>query len=247
MITGFARIDIAAHDAARAGEAYGAFLGREPAEAARGFRLANVTLRVRAAAADEREGLARIVFAARDLSQARRMLERRGVATREEGAEVVLEPAASHGVGLALEAAAPGKDDEAPTVDDRIAGLDHVVIRTPDPERAIALYGARLGLDFRLDRSNPAWGSRLLFFRCGNAVVEIATGLESARSDSPDALSGLAFRATDPDAVRERLAKSGFDVSEARAGRKPGTRVFTLRSGVVGAPALVIGGQSPDD
>lgn len=122
-----------------------------------------------------------------------------------------------------------------------------MVIRTGDPERAIALYGSRMGLDFRLDRSNPAWGSRLLFFRCGDAVVEVATDLKSARSDAPDILSGLAFRAPDPDAARARLAKRGFDVSEVRPGRKPGTRVFTLRSGVVGAPALVIGGQPPDD
>ena len=47
-----------------------------------------------------------------------------------------------------------------------VEGLDHVVVRTPDPERAAALYGARLGLDMRLDRSTPAWGSRLMFFRC---------------------------------------------------------------------------------
>jgi catechol 2,3-dioxygenase-like lactoylglutathione lyase family enzyme len=246
VITGFARIDLAARDAAKAGEAYAAFLGCDPAEAASGFRLANVVLRVRAAAADEREGLAAITFATRDLSHARRMLERRGVATREQGADVVLEPA-SHGVGLGLAAASERRDGAAAAAGDRIVGLDHVVIRTGDPERAIALYGARLGLDFRLDRSNPAWGSRLLFFRCGDAVVEIATGLEPARSDAPDVLSGLAFRAAAPDAVRERLARAGFDVSEARAGRKPGTRVFTLRSGLIGAPALVIGGQSPDD
>ncbi|HEX4741277.1 MAG TPA: VOC family protein [Caulobacteraceae bacterium] len=247
MIAGFARIDLAARDAAKAGEAYAAFLGRDPAEAASGFRLANVTLRVRAAAAGEREGLARVAFAARDLPHARRLLERRGVTTREEQSEVVLEPSASHGVGLALEAANARSDGEASAAGDRIVGLDHVVIRTGDPERAIALYGARLGLDFRLDRSNPAWGSRLLFFRCGDAVVEISTALDSARSDAPDALSGLAFRAADSDAAQNRLAKAGFDVSEARTGRKPGTRVFTLRSGLVGAPALIIGGQSPDD
>lgn len=140
-----------------------------------------------------------------------------------------------------------GSDGETSTTADQISGLDHVVVRTSDPERAIALYGARMGLDFRLDRSNPAWGSRLLFFRCGDAVVEISADLKSARSDTPDVLSGLAFRTPDPDAARARLEKRGFDVSAVRAGRKPGTRVFTLRSGVVGAPALVIGAQPPDD
>jgi len=245
VIAGFARIDIAARDAARAGGAYAAFFGRDPAEAAEGFRLSNLTVRVRPAGPDEPEGLACIVFAVRDVAAARRMLDRRGVPTIEDGPEAVVDPGASHGVRLAL--AAAGKDVQATPPGDGIAGLDHVVIRTPDPERAIALYGAKLGLDFRLDRSNPAWGSRLLFFRCGDAVVEIATDPRVPRSDGPDVLNGLAFRAVDPDAAQARLAAAGFDVSEARAGRKPGTRVFTLRSGVVGAPALVIGGQGPDD
>ena len=35
-------------------------------------------------------------------------------------------------------------------------------------------------------------------------------------------------------------AKAGFDVSEVRAGRKPGTKVFTVRSGVPGAPTLML-------
>ena len=44
--------------------------------------------------------------------------------------------------------------------------------RPPDPERAAALYGARLGLDMALDRSHPDWG-RLMFFRCGDLIVEV--------------------------------------------------------------------------
>ena len=44
-------------------------------------------------------------------------------------------------------------------------GLDHVVIRTRNPDRALALFGGRLGLDLRLDRTNAAWGTRVLFFR----------------------------------------------------------------------------------
>ena len=117
-----------------------------------------------------------------------------------------------------------------------------MVIPTPNPDRAVALYAARLGLDFRLDRSNPQWGSRLLFFRCGDAVVEIGADLNAPVSDAPDRLSGLAWRVRDPDTARARLAGVGFDVSEARQGRKPGTRVFTVRSGVIGAPSLIIGG-----
>ena len=50
--------------------------------------------------------------------------------------------------------------------------MDHVVVSTADPERAAALYGARLGLDMALDRSHPDWG-RLMFFRCGDLIVEV--------------------------------------------------------------------------
>jgi hypothetical protein len=45
----------------------------------------------------------------------------------------------------------------------------------------------------------------------------------------------------DPAAARARLAAAGFDVSDVRPGRKPGTSVFTVRSGVPGAPSLFIG------
>ena len=42
------------------------------------------------------------------------------------------------------------------------------------------------------------------------------------------------------EAAHARIASAGFDVSDVKTGRKPGTRVFTVRSGVVAAPALVI-------
>jgi catechol 2,3-dioxygenase-like lactoylglutathione lyase family enzyme len=121
-----------------------------------------------------------------------------------------------------------------------VSGLDHVVIHTPDPERAAALYGARLGLDLRLDRTNPAWGARLMFFRCGDLIVELAHDLGAGVSAGPDRLWGLSWRVPDAEAARTRLAATGFDVSEVRPGRKPGTRVFTVRDGTCGVPTLVL-------
>src|SRR6201999_383023 len=53
-----------------------------------------------------------------------------------------------------------------------IVALDHVVVSTEDPERAAALYGARLGLDMALDRSHRDWG-QLMFFLCGDLIVEV--------------------------------------------------------------------------
>ena len=91
---------------------------------------------------------------------------------------------------------------------------------------------------------SPWWGTRLLFFRCGGAVVEISADLKAPVSDGPDRVTGLAWRVADPAAARARLAAEGLDVSEVRAGRKPGTSVFTLRAGVPGAPALMLGGAA---
>jgi len=121
-----------------------------------------------------------------------------------------------------------------------VAGLDHVVIRTPDPERATALYGARLGLDMRLDRANPAWGTRLLFFRCGDLIVEVAHDLAAGLGSGPDRLWGLSWRVPDAQATRERLQAAGLDASEVRRGRKPGTHVLTLRDGTCGVPTLLL-------
>jgi catechol 2,3-dioxygenase-like lactoylglutathione lyase family enzyme len=117
--------------------------------------------------------------------------------------------------------------------------MDHVVIGTADPERAAALYGARLGLDMALDRSHPEWG-RLMFFRCGDLIVEIAHRPGKEPADAPDRLRGICWRVADVDATRARLVEAGVDVSEARPGRKPGTRVMTVRNGTCGVPTLLV-------
>jgi len=104
------------------------------------------------------------------------------------------------------------------------------------PERAAALYGARLGLDMALDRSHPDWG-RLMFFRCGDLIVEVVHRPD-AHADK-DKLWGLSWRVADIDATWARLASAGIDVSEVRTGRKPGTRVLTVRNGTCGIPTLL--------
>ena len=149
--------------------------------------------------------------------------------------------AATHGVRLFL--IEPGAPHTAPLLTRApaaVAGLDHVVIRTQDPERAAALYGARLGLDMRLDRSNPAWGSRLMFFRCGDLIVEVSHRPGKPAAGAQDKLRGLCWRVADIDATHARLTADGVDVSEVRAGRKPGTRVMTVRNGTCGVPTLLV-------
>jgi catechol 2,3-dioxygenase-like lactoylglutathione lyase family enzyme len=187
--------------------------------------------------------LSSMTFAVADVDKAARLLERRGVATAK-GRGLELSAAATHGVPIALveRSDAPVASPAIVEESSAISALDHVVIRSPNPERAIAFYAGRLGLDLRLDRSNPAWGSRLLFFRCGDLVVEIAHDLNKGVSDGPDQLWGLSWRTPDIAKAHARMKAAGIDVSEPRDGRRPGSQVLTVNSHTEGVPTIVIGG-----
>ncbi len=50
----------------------------------------------------------------------------------------------------------------------------------------------------------------------------------------------MCWRVADIDATRARLVEAGVDVSESRTGRKPGTRVMTVRNGTCGVPTLLV-------
>ena len=50
----------------------------------------------------------------------------------------------------------------------------------------------------------------------------------------------MCWRVADIDATHARLAPAGVDVSEVRTGRKPGTRVMTVRNGTCGVPTLLV-------
>jgi len=188
--------------------------------------------------------LAKMVFATGALDAAERLLGRRAVPTTR-GVLLEIDPAASHGTPIALverqdaPPPSPALCDEAAAIGE----LDHVVIRSPNPERAIAFYAGRLGLDLRLDRSNPQWGARLLFFRCGDLVVEIAHDLRRGVSDVPDTLWGLSWRAADIAAAQARLKAAGVVVSEVKPGRRPGTQIVAVSDRTNGVPTILIGGQ----
>ncbi|MGH7414012.1 MAG: VOC family protein [Candidatus Rokuibacteriota bacterium] len=217
--------------------------------------------RLRALLEAQGEGLASLAFAVDDVERAHRRLARLGLdpepvvaaesvdcetGARRRWRRTRASTAATHSVRVFLiqrDAPVPALPRPAPA--GGVTGLDHVAIRTPDPERAAALYGARLGLDMRLDRTNPAWGARLMFFRCGDLVVELAHDLRAGVSAGPDKLWGLSWRVEDAAAARARLLAAGFDVSETRPGRKPGTQVFTVRDGTCGVPTLMLQPSGP--
>lgn len=198
--------------------------------------------RLRAAIEDGGEGLKSLVFATGDIEKLHRRVERVELSPDPIVAEAVdglawrrfrANTEATGGVRLFfLQRDAPlASGVKRPG---GAEGLDHVVIRSGDPVRAAALYGARLGLDMRLDRELD--GRRMMFFRCGDAIVEVIGEAGAER----DALWGLSWRVADAEASRQRLAAAGVEVSDVRKGLKPGSRVFTVQSGTCGVPTLMI-------
>jgi catechol 2,3-dioxygenase-like lactoylglutathione lyase family enzyme len=150
---------------------------------------------------------------------------------------------ATHGVAMTVVETST-RPDAGPL--GSVSGLDHVVIRSPNPERAVALYGGRLGLDFALDRTNADWGSRLLFFVCGGVRVEIGHSLAKGVSDLPDSLWGVAWRVSDCTETRARLEAAGVATSDAKSGRRPGSQVLTVRSHTRNLPTIVLSAVPKD-
>ena len=206
------------------------------------------------------EGLVGLAFATRDADAARAALAARGFdpapvapglgRDADSGLirrwRTVMLPAA-HTRGVLLFAIEHGSPDLLPeaapvgSADAVISGIDHVVVQTPDAEAAIALYRDRLGLRLALDRSFPDWGMRLVFLRVGGVTVELAQPLRDAPQHAEvDQLWGISWRVPDAEAARARLAEAGLDVSEVRPGRKPGTRVISVKDGTCGVPTLLI-------
>jgi catechol 2,3-dioxygenase-like lactoylglutathione lyase family enzyme len=210
--------------------------------------------RIRAVIAEQGEGLASICFRTSDIARMHRRLDRL-VLKPEPIAEVESRDApsgatlswkriraatgATRGVRMFFLELASERPRSLATAAAPITALDHVVVLTGDPERAAALYGARLGLDMALDRSHPDWG-RLMFFRCGDLIVETVQRPGAITDPAHDRLYGLSWRVTEVDAARARLVSAGIEVSDVRIGRQPGTRVLTVRSGTCGIPTLLV-------
>jgi catechol 2,3-dioxygenase-like lactoylglutathione lyase family enzyme len=210
--------------------------------------------RIRAVIAEQGEGLASICFRTGDIAKMHRRLDRltlkpEPVAEAESrdttsGATLSWKRTraateATRGVRMFFLELAKERPLSVRTVPASVAAMDHVVVSTADPERAAALYGARLGLDMALDRSHADWG-RLMFFRCGDLIVEVVHRRGKDTDAKHDRLWGLSWRVADIDATRARLVSSGVDVSDVRTGRKPGTRVLTVRDGTCGIPTLLV-------
>jgi len=210
--------------------------------------------RIRAVLDEQGDGLASICFRTSDIAKMHRRLDRltlkpepiADAESRDATTGATLSwrrtraaTEMTRGVRLFFLELANERPRSAATADAPIIAMDHVVVSTADPERAAALYGARLGLDMALDRSHPDWG-RLMFFRCGDLIVEVVHRPQANLDLAHDKVWGLSWRVADIDATRTRLTAAGVDLSDARAGRKPGTRVMTVRNGTCGIPTLLV-------
>jgi catechol 2,3-dioxygenase-like lactoylglutathione lyase family enzyme len=233
------------------------------------FTLANMSLelmapsgegaageRVSAALDKQGEGLASLAFAVADITKANRRLTRLGLAPDDiadgqsqdsiSGASMSWQrlrasDGFTHGVRMFFLQRPEPLGRPADPASDTVEALDSLVLSTPNPDRAAALYGARLGLDMALDRTVPGLGTRFLFFRCGgDLIVEIIHGLKDGVGQGPDKIWGLSWRTADLVATRERLREAGLEVSDIREGRKPGSRVATVKTGTFGVPTLLI-------
>src|SRR5262249_23315428 len=90
--------------------------------------------------------------------------------------------------------------------------IDHVVVQSPDLDRAVALWRDRVGVRLALDRDFPQRGLRILFFRSGGVTLEFGGTLEKGGT-GPDVLWGVAYQVADLGACRERLLAAGVAVS----------------------------------
>jgi catechol 2,3-dioxygenase-like lactoylglutathione lyase family enzyme len=274
VISGLDHVVVLVEDIEAGAAAYQKLFANAPSWRSRGdgaehvlFTLDNTTLelvapvgegataeRVRAAFAEQGEGLASICFRTNDIAKMHRRLgrltlkpepvgeaESRDVTTGATMSWKRTRAAtdATRGVRIFFLELAGERPRSVATGAEPITAMDHVVIGTADPERAAALYGARLGLNMALDRSRPDWG-RLMFFRCGDLVVEVVHRPDNNDPNTPDRLRGLCWRVDNIEATRARLISANIEVSEVRAGRKPGTRVMTVRNGTCGVATLLV-------
>lgn len=204
-----------------------------------------------------REGaITSLVFATDDLSSTHHVLSRRGLEpsditdgqSRDLLTGIVrkwkrfrLNDVACAGIKTFVLEPEIGKAKSEIADRDGVLRLDHIVIHTPNPTRAIAQYAGRLGLRFALDRTIEAFSTRFLFFRIGELTLEVVHRLDQDHEvHVPDSFWGLTWQVADLRRAYARLGEAGMDVSEIRKGRKPGTRVFTLRNGTLGAPTLFL-------
>ena len=205
------------------------------------FQLANTCLRL--VENKERQGLRQLVFGSPDLASAGRRLPKVGIDIIEAESDdsfLSLNPESTRSVSFALTAERHVPQEVLPT-EGALAGLDHAVVASGDGDFTSALLSGRLQLDLRLDLTNQEWDSRLMFFRCDDLIVEVYQSLSKPLPADRDRFFGLSWRTNNIEATNRELRERGFDVSDIRKGRRPGSSVCTVRDRIHGVPTLILG------
>jgi len=224
MVTAFERILIAVPDPDAAAVEYQQLLGR-PAlrpDGAHGplFLLPNTSIELVAAGTD-RAAIRGLALCASGPGQSS------GCLVNSRGLEIRL----GDGAETLAERSRAGFDAVADWQ------VDHIVLRTADADDCIALFGRQLGIRLALDKTVPEWGGRMLFFRAGKLTLEV---IESTEPGEPDSFWGIAYLCEDLDRAAAGLAARGVGLSALRKGRKPGSRVATVKSHCLGIPTLLL-------
>ena len=107
-----------------------------------------------------------------------------------------------------------------------------------DAEACIDLFRDQLGIRLALDKNVEAWGGRMLFFRGGKMTLEVIES--STDGQEENVFWGVAYQCPSLAERVKVLQDAGVQVSALRDGRKPGTRVATLKSHDLGIPTLLI-------
>lgn len=124
---------------------------------------------------------------------------------------------------------------------DGVRAIDHVVVHSPNLDRAIALWRDRAGLHLALDREFPSRGLRMLFFRSAGVTLEFVGSLmPGSDPQGPDSFYGVAYRVGNLERCRDRLLHAQVHVSPIRNGNKSGTLVATVRGATEGVSTLLI-------
>lgn len=120
-----------------------------------------------------------------------------------------------------------------------IYAVDHVVLQTRDADTCISRFRDEFGLRLALDQTVAEFGGRMLFFRLGKMTLEVIQHHEDTPPE--DFLWGITYLCRDIEETVARLDTRGVAHSPIRPGRKPGTRVATVKSHCLDLPTLLIG------
>lgn len=120
--------------------------------------------------------------------------------------------------------------------ENNLFALDHLVLTTNKSDDLIDLYEKELGIRLALDQFVEKWGGRMLFFRTGQATIEVIDN----KVEGNDQFWGLAWKTKDIRKKREYLIENGFKVSDVKDGRKKDTLVATVKFDEVKIPTLLV-------